>query len=129
MRDMLNDDSHWNETLIEAAIYASPHKLRELFVILLLYCEVSKPHQLWMNHRENMSEDFLHKQRKVIPDIHVDFSDAIFNQALIDIEDKLIYQGGQQMYNYGLPKPKMIYKNGIFIHYSTLFVFLCNFLL
>lgn len=41
---LLEGDSEWHETLKEAAQWASARALRELFVTLLLFCEVS---DLW----------------------------------------------------------------------------------
>lgn len=44
--NLLEDDGHWQQTLSEAAVSESPQKLRELFVVMLAFCEVSDPLQL-----------------------------------------------------------------------------------
>ena len=105
LRGLLHDDTHWDQTLQEAALCSSPCKIRELFSLLLHLCGLSDPLQLWMSHRESMSEDFLHQQRSLRHDLNLDFNEAIFNQALIDVEDKLLsLPGSQDLHTYGLPE-------------------------
>ncbi|GBM36282.1 hypothetical protein AVEN_98943-1 [Araneus ventricosus] len=58
---LLEDDEYWNKALEEADASRSPKILRNLFAIMLLTCSMSSPEQLWMNHKENLSEDILHQ--------------------------------------------------------------------
>ncbi|GFT05677.1 ATP-dependent DNA helicase [Trichonephila clavipes] len=53
---LLEDDAHLNSTLEEASISESPNKIRELFAILLVFCQVGDPMKLWEKHRDNLSE-------------------------------------------------------------------------
>jgi len=39
--DLLSDDSIWHDTLTEAEGYQMPYQLRELFVIICIFCEPS----------------------------------------------------------------------------------------
>ncbi|XP_055951517.1 uncharacterized protein LOC129987579 [Argiope bruennichi] len=50
---------------------------------------VSNPVQLWNLHRENMSEDILHKTRITVNNMDLDYNDEIFNRALLALEDKI----------------------------------------
>lgn len=43
---LLDDDKEWNDCLQEASNWATGYQLRQLFVTLLLYCEVCDPLQL-----------------------------------------------------------------------------------
>ena len=63
--------------------------LRNLFAIMLQTCAISNHQQLWDNHKENLAEDILHHAQVQNPNLELDYSDAIFNQALIIIEDKI----------------------------------------
>ncbi|GFV64343.1 ATP-dependent DNA helicase [Trichonephila clavipes] len=54
---LLEDDAHWNSTLEEASISESPNKIRELFAIILVFCQVGDPMKLWEKHRDSLSED------------------------------------------------------------------------
>ncbi|KAJ4772848.1 hypothetical protein LUZ62_057105 [Rhynchospora pubera] len=44
---LLDDDNEWLYTLQEAAVTASAHQVRKLFVDILLYSEVTDPADLW----------------------------------------------------------------------------------
>jgi hypothetical protein len=37
---LLEDDKHWDNTVEEAALCNSPYKLRELFTVLLMFCQL-----------------------------------------------------------------------------------------
>jgi hypothetical protein len=38
---MLHDESHWNSTLEEAALFQSVSNLRELFVTMIAFCQIT----------------------------------------------------------------------------------------
>ena len=58
-RGLLESDDVWNNCLNEAAAHRTPYMLRQLFVIILVFCVPSAPFRLWENHRTNLSEDYL----------------------------------------------------------------------
>ncbi|PWA61973.1 hypothetical protein CTI12_AA367600 [Artemisia annua] len=62
---LLNEDKEWTQAIIEASFWALGPKLRDLFVTILLFCDVSKPLNLWEETWEVLSEDILHHKRKV----------------------------------------------------------------
>ena len=51
----------WKLTMQEAAKTKAPGAMRQMFVTLLLYCEVSDPLSLWNEFKIDLCEDFLHK--------------------------------------------------------------------
>ena len=53
-----------------------------------------------------MAEDFLHQQRTLHRDVHLEFNNDIFNLALSDLQEKVISMGGRQLSEYGLPQPQ-----------------------
>uniref|UniRef100_A0A0L8I3J0 DNA helicase Pif1-like 2B domain-containing protein n=1 Tax=Octopus bimaculoides TaxID=37653 RepID=A0A0L8I3J0_OCTBM len=57
-------------------------------------CQLGSLLQLWMKHREDMAEDLKHAVQQAHPDINIQFSETIFNQALIEKQlgacDKII---------------------------------------
>ncbi|GBL83289.1 hypothetical protein AVEN_110618-1 [Araneus ventricosus] len=105
LRGLLEDDEHWNKALEEEAASRSPKILRNLFPAMLQTCSMSSTEQLWMDHKENLSEDILHKARIQQQNMELDYCDAIFNRALIDIEDKIILLGGSDLKRFGLQQP------------------------
>lgn len=54
---LLEDDNHWDKTLEEAALTDYPTKLRELYAIMLVFCQLSNPANLWEKHKISLSED------------------------------------------------------------------------
>ncbi|GBM23366.1 hypothetical protein AVEN_258860-1 [Araneus ventricosus] len=105
LRGLLETDEHWNKTLEEAAASRSPKILRNLFAVMIKTCSMSSPEQLWLNHKENLSEDILNEARIQHQNMDLDYCDIIFNRALIDIEDKIILLGGSDLKSFGLPQP------------------------
>ena len=59
-----------------------------------------------------MAEDFLHQQRNLQRDEHLQPNDDIFNLALNDLQEKVISMGGRQLSEYGLPQPQIIGLHG-----------------
>lgn len=57
---LLEDDANWSQTLKEACISDSPHKIRELFAIILVFCHVGDPLKLW--------EEYRYYYRKILED-------------------------------------------------------------
>ncbi|CAF3387997.1 unnamed protein product [Rotaria sp. Silwood1] len=106
IRGLLEDDAHWNSTMIEAAAAQSPARLRYLFAILLTACGLSNPRQLWESHKESLTEDILMQVRRQNPGIDLVYTSDMFNQALIFIEDKVVEMGGKYLKDLGLPIPQ-----------------------
>ncbi|XP_055941777.1 uncharacterized protein LOC129971825 [Argiope bruennichi] len=104
LRGLLEEDSHWKSTLDEAATTHSGRMLRDLFAVILHTCCVSNLVQLWNLHRENMSEDILHKTRIAVNNMDLDYNDEIFNSALLALEDKIKTLGGTDLKVFGLPE-------------------------
>lgn len=84
---LLEDDNHWDTTVAEAALGSSANQIRQLFAILLTTCFPSNPIGLWEKYKDSMSEDILHEQRRRYQDTTLEFTEEIYNQALILIED------------------------------------------
>ncbi|GKC12224.1 ATP-dependent DNA helicase PIF1-like protein [Tanacetum coccineum] len=62
---LLNDDKEWAHAIKEAAFWALAPQLRDLFVTMLLFYDVSRPLPLWEQTWELLSDDILRKKRKL----------------------------------------------------------------
>ncbi|DBA79228.1 TPA: hypothetical protein ACH3X1_009043 [Trebouxia sp. C0004] len=51
-----------------------------------VHCAVIEPYELYMQHREAMVEDFLHKARQATRSSELAFTPAVFNDSLLSIE-------------------------------------------
>ncbi|GJV08398.1 DNA helicase PIF1, ATP-dependent [Tanacetum coccineum] len=62
---LLNDDREWTKAISEASLWALGPQLRNLFITILLFCDVSRPLKLWEETWEFLFEDILHRKRKL----------------------------------------------------------------
>jgi hypothetical protein len=60
---LLGDDQEWSNAINDASEWALPYQLRRLFVIILIFCEVTDPRKLYEDHASQMSEDIVHRLR------------------------------------------------------------------
>lgn len=74
---LLENDDHWKYTLDEAANTQSPNKLRQLFAIMLTFCELKNPKHLWESYKQHMSEDILYNNRRRAMDHTIDLSERV----------------------------------------------------
>uniref|UniRef100_A0A0D3D610 ATP-dependent DNA helicase n=1 Tax=Brassica oleracea var. oleracea TaxID=109376 RepID=A0A0D3D610_BRAOL len=104
-RGLLDGDEEWHEAMTEAATWATPQQLRELFVMLLVHCEVLSPLKLWNAFWKYMSEDIVYQQRRLLNFTDYDLSDVeLQTYTLIEVE-LLLFQYDQSLSNYtDLPK-------------------------
>ena len=102
MRELLENDQHWDKTLEEAAASHSPIMLRQLFAIMLVYCNLANPAHLWAKHKDDLSEDVLLQTRRNAHEQSLKFTDDIYNQGLIMLDDKVLEVGGRALHTYGM---------------------------
>ena len=74
----------------QANTYQHPHALRRLFAIIIVFCHPDDPYNLWLNHRNNLAEDYLHTARDEMHDQTLQYSDVMYNHALLDIESVMV---------------------------------------
>ena len=82
---MLQDDQLWHSVMEDAAHQQLPLQMRELFVMLLTFVEISDPKSLFDTFQEAMSEDFAHH---LLPPDNTNHQ-LIKWMLLIDIKERL----------------------------------------
>ena len=60
-RGLVDNDAEFQQALADAALIHDPAYLRQIFVLLLIHCEVAEPTALWETQKEELSAD--HMQR------------------------------------------------------------------
>jgi hypothetical protein len=68
---LLDGDKEWDDAIKQASNWASGRQLRELFATLLMFCEVSDPHGLWVANWELLSDDILYRQKRILMYEHI----------------------------------------------------------
>lgn len=104
-RGLLESDKEWHIALEDAASYANAPQLRELFVTLLLFCEVSDPATLWEKHWNNLSDDIEYSRRKLLNLPNLQIGDAAKRMIALEEINNLLKQHGKTLADYpGMPK-------------------------
>ncbi|XP_063909824.1 uncharacterized protein LOC135127310 [Zophobas morio] len=103
---LLENDQHWDNTLAEASETRHAHQIRTLFAIIFTTCAPSDPKGLWEKHKESMSEDILLRARRNNPGLDVQYSEDIFNEALISLEDVCMSINNKILDHLGLFSPE-----------------------
>lgn len=104
---LLGDDHEWSYAITDAAHWALPHQLRELFVTLLMFCQVTNPLRLFEEHVCVMGQDAF--RRMNLSSTEIDFStdssmEHIRSYALTEIES-LLKNHGHSLSHFHLPQP------------------------
>ncbi|XP_015370488.1 PREDICTED: uncharacterized protein LOC107166369 [Diuraphis noxia] len=87
---LLDDESHWENTLSEAFICCTPKLLRCLFTIMLTICQITDPLMLWQNYHESMADNILHRKRQELSSNDISFDQSIFDEALFELNKEVI---------------------------------------
>jgi len=101
-RDLLESDEHWFSAMVEAASSQLPCQLRQLFAVIISVCVPSNPRSLFAAFREAVAEDIL-QLRQCLKDDSVRFSEDIFNELLLQIDDTVQSMTGKLVSHFGLP--------------------------
>lgn len=60
---------------------------------------------LWDNHKDSMTDDIFHQYRTRCNDLTITFSDAMYNEALIAIEDLCFVIANLSLSHFGMNSP------------------------
>ena len=86
---LLKDDELWKMVMEDAKQQKMPSQMRELFCVLLLFCDVSDPLALFEEFWQFMSEDFEH-QISTIEEPNLEIQKWML---LIDLKERLESSG------------------------------------
>jgi len=80
---LLADDQEFKRLLEEAGLLQLPCLMRNLFVSILINCEVANAQYLWETYGALMAEDILHEMRRRTRNIELQMTPGIINSALL----------------------------------------------
>ncbi|KAM2883182.1 hypothetical protein COP2_016053 [Malus domestica] len=102
---LLGDDREWNSAMLEAVITASSFQLRQLFVTLVLFCDVTDPSALFEAHWKTMCDDISKNMHNVfgLQDLSK-YQDELRNSLLYELE-KLFTASNSSLSKHHLPQP------------------------
>lgn len=102
---LLGDDKEWADALSEAITTATSPQIRQLFVSLILFCEVSDPNELFHQFWRSMHDDIIHRFRSTLnmPNLLMS-DDELRNYVLYELE-LLFNVASTSLEKYKLPMP------------------------
>ncbi|XP_077215969.1 uncharacterized protein LOC143850629 [Tasmannia lanceolata] len=88
---LLDGDKEWHDAINEASQWATAGQLRELFVTLLLFCEIANPFELWERNWQLLSDDIQFRQRHAFGHAQLELNEyQIQSYTLFEIENILM---------------------------------------
>ena len=98
---LLRDDQEWQQVLEEAAGTQLPAQLRELYVVILMFCQPSNPCSLFDEFWNTWTDDYelLGRRRGTLLD-----DNQLKTMVLLDLELRL-QSFEKELANFGLPQP------------------------
>lgn len=75
----LNNDNEWHEVIEEASKCGFATQIRQLFVHIIVNCQVTDLKNLWSTHLKHFTDDILFKQRIVSKNPQLNLSDDEIN--------------------------------------------------
>ncbi|KAJ1260553.1 hypothetical protein BS78_10G241500 [Paspalum vaginatum] len=105
---LLGDDQEWSHALNDAAQWASSYQLRQLFVTMLLFCQVTNPRKLFDEHAPQMSKDIMYQMNHNSTQVNNTAADLFVTSSLLFELDKLLKDAGYSLSHFNLPIPEYI---------------------
>lgn len=102
---LLGDDREWSQAMTDAAHWALPFQLRQLFVTMLLFCQVTNPVKLFDEFAQKMGEDMRYRICQLTPGLSKDLlHNQIRSYVLLEI-DNILRNANYTLRHFNLPQP------------------------
>jgi hypothetical protein len=105
---LIGDDQEWSHAMHNASQWATPYQLRQLFVTILLFCEVVDPLKLFIDHSSNMSEDITYRIDQISTSSNISSMENFVTSSLLFELEKLLRDAGYFLSHFSLPIPNDI---------------------
>nr|GEU71415.1 DNA helicase [Tanacetum cinerariifolium] len=108
---LLGDDKEWHTALKEAAFSSTPTELRNLFVQILIFCEVAALKRLWDTYWRKMSDDIpkIISETHRILNLHINDPEL---QAKVLYKLEVILKGQRRIYSTAKEQQELIFVYG-----------------
>ena len=102
---LLGNDEEWNEAILDASFWSSSYQIRQLFIIILLFCNVNDSNKFLKKHWKLMTDDILYRIRHLFKNPNLRISEAnLYNYVLYELE-KILNSNSMTRSNFNLPLP------------------------
>ena len=102
---LLGNDEEWITALEEATLHATSYQIRNLLTVLILFCEISNPKNLFDMFWKSCADDILNKLTRTLGVSNTTISENYLkNKVLIELE-KIFNKNCSSLANFNLPQP------------------------
>ncbi|KAM5549294.1 hypothetical protein ABKV19_000622 [Rosa sericea] len=102
---LLGDDKEWIEALQNSLHAATASEIRQLFVTIILFCDVADPQMLLDSYWLNMSDDILYKARIEVGNPNLILPESeLKNKVLFELE-QIFNRSSSSLKDHKLPMP------------------------
>jgi hypothetical protein len=105
---LLGDDQEWSHALNDAAQWATPYQLRQFFVTLLLFCEITNPLKLFTDHSSHMSEGIIYRITRLFSISNNSSMEIFVTSSLLFELENMLRDAGYSLAHFSLPIPDNI---------------------
>ncbi|KAK1347231.1 hypothetical protein POM88_055054 [Heracleum sosnowskyi] len=109
---LLENDDEWHEVLTECSKCGFPPQIRQLFVHIIVNCQVTDVCQLWLSHCKVMGDDILIMKRRSSGNNYLKLSEEEIQLYALGEIDRLLKALGKSLKDYPqIPQPPPQYLN------------------
>ena len=102
---LLGDDEEWNEAILEASFWSTSSQIRQLFIIILTFCNINNPIKFLEKYWNLMSDDILYRIRPIFNSLNFQILEIeLYNYVLYELE-KLLNLNSMTLANFNLTLP------------------------
>ncbi|OMP06331.1 DNA helicase PIF1, ATP-dependent [Corchorus olitorius] len=103
---LLGNDREWNDAMVEAAHSASPNVLRWLFVMIVVFCQVSNPSGFFERHWRIMADDIEYRMRLARRDPGFVIPEPQLRDLTLSSIEEILFRYGRSLADKNLPSPQ-----------------------
>ncbi|PRQ28775.1 putative DNA helicase Pif1, helitron helicase-like domain-containing protein [Rosa chinensis] len=104
---LLGDDKEWTEALSDSLYTATASEIRQLFVTIILFCDVANPEKLLNLFWLNMCDDILHNTRIEVGNPNLILSESELKNKLLYELEQMFNKSSSSLKDYRLPMPNV----------------------
>ncbi|CAN1317205.1 ATP-dependent DNA helicase PIF1 [Linum perenne] len=102
---LLSSDDEWESVMSEVSQWGQPRLVRNVFVSLLMFCQVSNPNSLLNKWWETMSDDYVYRFRQLSTTPNADPPEELMWQQVLHSIQILLRTYNTDMQHFRLPVP------------------------
>ncbi|CAN1786124.1 ATP-dependent DNA helicase PIF1 [Linum perenne] len=102
---LLSTDDEWDAVMYEVSRWGQPRLVRNVFISLLMFCQVSNPSILLEKWFEVMSDDFAYRAREIASNGQLDPPQYSLRDQVLDSLQSLLASYSTDLTHFNLPLP------------------------